>query len=152
MLKILPFQAYVLKNSPCTTYVGIRADEADNREGVTDWGPKVKASFPLVEWGWNIADVQGYLEARGVGIPRRTDCGLCFFQTLDEWHTLWTEHPKIYDLGVYLEETTGHTFRSDQRDSHPASLKQLRAEFQFGYTPKPRKPGARKVMCSVCAR
>lgn len=152
MLKIEPFQAYVLQNTPAVTYVGIRADEAGAREGVTEWGVDVEAQFPLIEWGWNLGDVIGYLKAREVEIPPRTDCALCFFQTLGELHRLWEKHPDLYQQGVVVEEYVGHTFRSAQRDSHPAALKDLRAEFESGYVPKPRSMDDRKVMCAVCAR
>jgi 3'-phosphoadenosine 5'-phosphosulfate sulfotransferase (PAPS reductase)/FAD synthetase len=152
-LKIEPFQAYVLGHLPAVTYVGIRADEAGAREGVTDWGSTdVRASFPLVEWGWNLGDVVDYLKANEVEIPKRTDCGLCFFQTLGEWHRLWSEHPALYAQGETLEGWTGHTFRSPQRDSRPAALADLRVLFERGYTPKPRTMDDRKLMCSVCAR
>src|SRR5689334_22377331 len=33
MIKIEPFESYILDNLPCTVYVGIRADEVD-RDGV----------------------------------------------------------------------------------------------------------------------
>lgn len=152
LLKIEPFQTYVLSNTPAVTYVGIRADEAESREGVTQWGDGVEARFPLIEWGWNLGDVIDYLKARQVDIPVRTDCGLCFFQTLGEWHTLYRENPELYRQGETLEEWTGHTFRSPQRDTQPASLKELREKFEAGYSPKPRKMDDRKLMCSVCAR
>lgn len=152
MLKIEPFQVYVLQNTPAVTYVGIRADEAESREGVTSWGDGVEARFPLIEWGWNLGDVVDYLKAREVEIPKRTDCALCFFQTLGEWHTLWSEHPELFAQGEVLEEFVGHTFRSDGRDTQPASLKGLREKFERGYAPKARRMDDRKVMCAVCAR
>jgi 3'-phosphoadenosine 5'-phosphosulfate sulfotransferase (PAPS reductase)/FAD synthetase len=151
-LKIEPFQTYVLSHTPAVTYVGIRADEAGAREGVTEWGDDVEARFPLVEWGWNLGDVVDYLRLREVEIPKRTDCALCFFQTLGELHTLYRNYPDLYRQGEVLEDWVGHTFRSAQRDSHPAALKDLRVEFENGYEPKPRKMDDRKVMCAVCAR
>lgn len=152
MLKIEPFQAYVLGHIPAVTYVGIRADEVGDREGVTNWGTGVEARFPFVEWGWNLGDVLDYLKAWKVEVPARTDCGLCFFQTLGEWHKLWIDHLDLYKQGEVLEQWVGHTFRSAQRDAHPAGLKGLREEFEAGYEPKPRTMDSRKVMCAVCAR
>lgn len=151
LLKIEPFQAYVLNAAPATTYVGLRYDEP-GREGVTDWGEGVESRFPLVEWGWGINEVLAYLDNRGVAVPERTDCAICFFQTLGEWYELWRAHPNLYAHGEIVEEWTGHTLRSEQRDTHPAALAALRREFQAGYVPKPSKMKDRKIMCSTCAR
>jgi hypothetical protein len=152
MLKIEPFEAYVLANQPCTVYVGIRADEAD-REGVAyeKLGDIIR-SYKLVEWGWGIGDVLGYLEMRGVVIPDRTVCGMCFFQTLWEWYQLWLHHPKRFAEYESYEILTGHTLRSEQRDTWPAALIGLRAAFESGRIPKKRNMSQRTMMCSVCAR
>lgn len=152
-LKIEPFEQYVVANSPCTVYIGIRADETD-REGVAyeDLGNVIRR-FPLVEWNWGVADVLDYLKCRGVTIPTRTDCGACFFQTLWEWYQLYLNHPDRYERYVAWEDFTKHTLRSAQRDSWPASLRELRAEFEKGRIPKQRKTMAdRPRMCTVCAR
>jgi phosphoadenosine phosphosulfate reductase family protein len=155
MLKIEPFERYVMAHLPCTVYVGIRADEQE-REGV-DYAAMsdglIVRRFPLVEWGWGIGDVVGYLAKRDVVIPDRTDCADCFFQTLYEWWTLWKLHPDLYAEGEYWEKITGHTLRSEQRDTWPTSLNGLRLRFESGDIPKQRtKMKDRKVMCSVCAR
>lgn len=152
VLKIQPFQAYVLEHCPAVTYVGIRADEVEDREGVDNWGENIEARFPLVEWGWGIGDVTTYLKANDVVIPQRTDCALCFFQTLSEWHTLYKEHPDLFQQGIDIEECVWHTFRSPGRDFQPTALRDLRSKFNQGYTPKPQKMSDRKVMCAVCAR
>jgi len=152
MIKIEPFEQYVAANIPCTVYVGIRADETD-REGVDyeKMGGVIRR-FPLVEWGWDINKVISYLKERNVIIPKRTDCAACFFQTLGEWHDLWKSHPEYYSQAEAWEQYTGHTLRSEQRDSHPAALSELRKEFENGYTPQQRTMKDRKIMCSVCAR
>lgn len=148
ILKIEPFLAYAATVAPAVIYVGIRADEAESREGVE----YEQRRFPLVEWGWDKAKVLSYLAERGVEIPRRTDCAVCFFQTLHEWWRLWRDHPDEYAQGEAWEEMTGHTFRSPQRDTHPAALKDLRAQFEGGYVPKPRTMEDRPQMCGTCAR
>jgi len=160
MLKIEPYQAYLGGLGKCTTYVGIRADEADDRDGadnskLTD----VAQRFPMVEWGWDESTVWDYLEHKGITIPRRTDCALCFYQRMSEWWTLWYDHPNEYEKGILLEKTIGHTFRSENKDSWPASLEDLAKAFESGRTPR----GAaqleldlgvysRSKMCSICAR
>lgn len=152
MLKIEPFEEYILDHLPCTVYVGIRADEVD-RDGVAyEENEGVTRRYPLVEWGWGEGDVLNYLDSQGVTIPERTDCAICFFQTLHEWRQLWLKHPDLYAQGEAAEEHVGHTLRSDQRDTWPAALKGLREEFEKGRVPPVRKMKDRKVMCSVCAR
>ena len=152
MLKIEPFQRYLMEHLPCTVYVGIRADEA--RDGADYRLPLlVHQRFPLTEWGWGIADVLGYLKRRGVTVPERTDCANCFFQTLYEWWMLWYLHPDLFAEGESWEAATGHTLRSDARDTWPAALKDLRVRFEAGEIPRQRaKMSDRPTMCSVCAR
>lgn len=152
MLKIEPFEAYILTAMPCTVYVGIRADETD-REGVAyEQIGDIVRDYPFQRWGWGLADVQDYLRCRGVVIPERTDCMACFFQTLYEWWALWKYKPEAYAEAVAWEELTGHTLRSEQRDSHPAALKELAKEFEAGYIPTKRTMKDRPRMCTVCAR
>jgi 3'-phosphoadenosine 5'-phosphosulfate sulfotransferase (PAPS reductase)/FAD synthetase len=151
-LKIEPFLAFVAGAMPCTVYVGLRADE-EEREGVTYKSAEVTQRFPLREWGWGVVEVKAYLAERGIEIPRRTDCGMCFFQTLGEWYRLWQEHPDRWEEYEKLEDLTGHTLRSDGRDTWPASLRELRARFEAGDVPRVRASMSdRKIMCSTCAR
>lgn len=153
ILKIEPFQQYVFTQSPCTTYVGLRADEG-GRDGV-DHGEflGVTNRYPLREWGWGLREVQQYLIERGVEIPRRTDCGLCFFQRIYEWYVLWRDEPEQWATGEECEAMVGHTFRSPGRDTWPLSMKDLAAAFASGRIPKERTGmDDRKTMCSTCAR
>lgn len=153
MLKIEPFEDFIAERMPCTVYVGIRADETEEREGVA-WEQigGVTKRYPFVEWGWGIGDVRQYLKCREVEIPERTDCDMCFFQTLWEWYQFWLNYPQRWNQIEAWEEYTGHTLRSDQRDTHSASLKGLRAEFEAGYVPVRRVMKDRPKMCTVCAR
>lgn len=141
-LKIEPFAAFLTANSPTVSYVGLRADE-EGRGGVdyASFVPGTTTRFPLREWGWTIHDVRSYLVDRGVAVPKRTDCGVCFFQRLGEWWDLWQEHPDAWAEGERWEAATGHTFRTPGRDTWPASMAELRAEFENGRIPKDRKPG-----------
>jgi hypothetical protein len=154
MLKIEPFEEHVMANLPCVVYVGMRADEVGGREGV-DWQSidGVTRSYPLVEAGWGLSHVYAQLDKYGVIIPDRTDCDMCFFQTLWEWFCFWRDYPDSYWQVVGWEDFTGHTLRSAQRDSWPASLRELAACFAAGRIPKQRQTMKdRKVMCSTCAR
>ncbi len=135
-LKIEPFARYLATVVPAIAYVGLRADE-EPRPGVDySFVGKVTTRHPLKEWGWGMAEVVGYLEQRGVTIPDRTDCGVCFFQRLPEWFDLWRDHPDAYAQGERWEAATEHTFRSPGRDSWPAGLAELRAEFEGGRIPR----------------
>lgn len=152
MIKLKPFELWIKKHTPCTVYVGIRADESGDREGVDyDAMDGITRRFPIDELGWGIQDVFDFLAAEQVEIPERTDCAWCFYQTLYEWYLLWRDFPVDWALGEHYEFMTGHAFRSDQRDSQPASMHGLRLKFQSGYVPQDRRK-KRSAMCSVCAR
>lgn len=159
-IKIEPFQLYALTKTPSVCYVGIRADEADAREGTDHTGIEgVTQACPMVGWGWGINDVLGYLRSRDAMPPPRTDCDWCFFQRLEEWWLLWRDWPQQWMEGEAMEKLTGHTFRSDGRDSWPASMEGLRKMFEAGYVPKgaaqeklPLDISERPTMCAWCAR
>lgn len=152
MLKIEPFAAWLMQHQPATAYVGLRADEAEREGGDYLDVPNVTMRYPMREWGWKIGDVLRYLDERGVSIPTRTDCQLCFFQRLTEWHALWRDQPEAWANGEQIEATIGATFRSPGRDTWPAGLKDLRTEFERGNVPK----GANQpdlfadLKCRVC--
>jgi len=144
-LKLQHYWGWLLRNLPAVSHIGLRADE-EGRTGAEI--PEVETVYPLREWGWTRADVEAYLDSRGVEVPARTDCARCFFQTLGEWRSLWVNHPEIYADAVADEEEFGHTYRSPQRDKHGTSLKDLAREFEAGYVPKPR---VRKEICRLCS-
>lgn len=132
-IKIVPCIAYLKAHPGSTLLVGLRADEPE-REGL--YGEFASYRYPLREWGWGLADVNAYVAAQGVTIPRRTDCALCYGQRLGEWFELWRDHPEEFARGEAYEADVGHTFRSAQRDSWPAPLVQLRIAFEGGRVPK----------------
>jgi Phosphoadenosine phosphosulfate reductase family len=159
-IKIEPFMDFAAKSAPAICYVGIRADEAQERDG-TNWNgiEGVAQDTPLVRWGWGLVEVRRYLTERQVTIPPRTDCDLCYHQRIGEWWRLWRDHPDRWREIEALETWTGHTLRSEQRDSWPAGLQELRQIFESGLLPK----GAaqtelafdvteRPTMCAWCAR
>lgn len=135
LLKIEPCHAFIAAlPQPVTIYVGLRADEPD-RDGAL-YGGTVIERYPLREWGWALEDVLGYLKHRGIKVPPRTDCARCYYQRLGDWWRLWKEHPDQYESAVQDERATGHTFRSPGRDAWPASLEELRKEFERGKIPR----------------
>lgn len=157
-LKIEPTLFWLAEHAPAIQYVGLRADEGE-RGGIYPMQPDkvtsktmpnkllrqmvadgvfagITQAYPMRDWGWSIDDVWGYLDQRGIEIPERTDCGLCFFQRLQEWRRLHAKSPESFAAGVAIEQEIGHTFRSDGRDTWPASLEQLATEFDRGRNPK----------------
>lgn len=146
MLKIEPTIAY-FESLPdkSVLYVGLRADE-ELRRGL--YGEDISVCFPLREWGWGIEVLKAYLVNRGVAIPDRTDCAWCPYQKLGEWFDLWKNHPDLWEEGAVLERERGHTFRSAQRDTWPASMDDLAKEFASG---RPLRNTARSTTCRVCS-
>ncbi len=145
-IKIEPCIAWLVQHPGSTLLVGLRADE-ESRIGL--YGDYATYRYPLREWGWNIGDVRAYLAAQHVTVPTRTDCALCYGQRLIEWWELWRMYPARFESGVQLEQRYGHTFRSAQRDSWPASLAELRTRFEAGDKPKDTRANAQA--CRVCS-
>lgn len=141
IIKLERYYKWLAEQGPCISYVGLRADE-DSRAGMVfrDEG-SVIMDFPMQRWGWGLPEVQGFLEERGVSIPERTDCALCFWQKIGEWYLLWRDHRDLFDQGVaaeaFVSEQRGraYTFRSAQRDSWPAGLADLAKRFEAGEVP-----------------
>ena len=149
LLKIQPTIAFLKANAPCTSYVGLRADE-EKREGI--YGDFATYRYPLREWGWRLAEVLGYLKDKKITIPERTDCARCYGQRLTEWKRLWRKYPDIYRSAEQQETETGATFRSPGRDTWPASLAELRVEFEKGRTVRGEieDEDAETQACRVC--
>lgn len=157
MLKIEPYAAWLMQQSrqheKIISYVGIRHDEPERQAGDYTDVPNVEMRFPLREWEWGLGEVVAYLEQRGIEIPKRTDCALCFYQRLSEWWDLWRDHPEEYQRGVEIEKRIGYTFRSDGRDTWPADLESLRHEFERGRTPRgatTQQELFKTMQCRVC--
>jgi 3'-phosphoadenosine 5'-phosphosulfate sulfotransferase (PAPS reductase)/FAD synthetase len=144
MIKIEPCKEWLESHPEEVLAVGLRADE-EGRAGGTYEGAEI--IYPMREWNWGLGEVVSYLERREIAVPKRTDCAVCFFQTLEEWRELWLNHPEEYARGEAWEAQIGHTFRSNGRDTWPAGLAELRQEFERGRMPK---KATRKVRCRVC--
>lgn len=160
ILKLEPYYKWLGNNTPCVSYVGLRADE-EGRAGMQFPGSdKIEMRFPMKEWGWTIDDVKEYLKEKNIAIPERTDCSLCFWQKIGEWYLLWKDNIDAYMEGERLEEIVSEhrgtvaTFRSEDRDSWPASLTLLRMEFERGRVPKQSLKSMDKLRqsgtCRIC--
>ena len=141
-LKIEPYHKWLVQQAPAVSYVGLRADEETRGGAIWPDGEVITIRYPLREIGWGEADVWAYLDAKGVTIPARTDCAVCYHQTLGEWWRLWKLHPDLYKEGEELEAMvseergTERTFRNDSRDTWPASLRQMARRFEAGEIPQ----------------
>jgi 3'-phosphoadenosine 5'-phosphosulfate sulfotransferase (PAPS reductase)/FAD synthetase len=145
MIKIEPVIKWLSKNKDkIVLAVGLRADEPGRAGGTYN----CEVVYPLREWDWGIVEVKECINHYNITIPRRTDCAVCFYQTLYEWRLLWKEYPKEYERGEMWEKQIGHTFRSPTKDKYPASLKDLRQRFENGWIPQRRE---RKAKCRICS-
>lgn len=136
VIKIEPYRAWLALNAPATSYVGLRADEEGRAGGAYGDIPGITMRFPLREWSMTEADVWAYLDARGVTIPRRTDCKWCYHQRIGEWYLFWNEDIEGWMEGEAIEDEIGGTFRSPGRDTWPVSMRGLRDAFENGRIPK----------------
>lgn len=154
ILKIEPYRKWLAQNTPCVSYVGLRADEEGRAGGAYSDIEGVEMRFPLREWGWKLEHVLGYLDGRGIKIPYRTDCARCYHQRIGEWWSLWKDHPGLYADAERDEAEMGATYRTPGRDTWPTALADLRKEFEGGRLPKSVKEtstGLRDVgSCRVC--
>lgn len=156
MLKLEPYEKVLValaQLGPVTSYVGLRADEPERPGGLWSEIPGVTHRKPLREWGMDEAAVWKALDERGICIPKRTDCRKCFFQTLGEWYDFWRRDPEGWAKGEAQEDATGYTWRSPGRDSWPASMRDLRREFESGRVPKGWGQGdlLRGATCRACS-
>lgn len=141
MLKLEPYYAWMRQNGPCVSYVGLRADESERTGMIFPEEAGIQVRFPMREWGWGVEDVMAYLASKNVSIPERTDCASCFWQRIGEWYLLWLNNRDEYLESEGLEKFvsdlrgTAYTFRSPQRDAWPASLRELREQFEAGRVP-----------------
>lgn len=141
ILKLEPYYAWMRAHAPCVSYVGLRADEETRTGMIFPEEAGVQVRTPMREWGWGLAEVFSYLRHRGVTIPDRTDCKDCFWSRLGELYNLWLHDRDGFYLGAEIEEAvsaargTTYTFRSPQRDSWPASRRELGAAFESGRIP-----------------
>ena len=81
-------------------------------------------------------EVWDYLDSQNIRIPKRTDCGRCFYQRLGEWFDVWRDYPEVFDDAAKQERVIGHTYRREDRDTWPTDLTSLGKAFAEGHRPK----------------
>jgi len=128
-------------HAPCVSYVGLRADEETRLGMIFPEEAGIQVRTPMREWGWGINEVWDCLRRHDVTIPDRTNCNGCFWSKLGELYVLWRDDREAFDLGADIEDEVSaargrpYTFRSPQRDTWPASRRDLGAEFARGRIP-----------------
>lgn len=141
ILKLDPYYRWLSRHTPCVSYVGLRADEESRPGMIFPDSADVKMDFPMRRWRWRLPDVMSYLQSKGIKVPERTDCMDCFWQKLGEWYIYWLDEPVNFERAAKLEEWVsaerGHSysFRSPQRDTWPATLRELDLRFSAGEVP-----------------
>ncbi len=140
-LKLEQYYGWLAAQTPCISYVGLRADEESRTGMIFPDASGVQMDFPMRRWGWTLNDVVDFLAWIGLDIPDRTDCAMCFWQKLGEWFGLWRDHPDLWreaeELELWVQEERGSpvTLRSPSRDTWPADLRSLRLRFEAGDVP-----------------
>lgn len=147
MIKITPCAAYLQQHPGSILCVGLRSDEP-GRQGL--YGDFAKYSYPLRDAGFDLSRTEQFLKAQKVNVPKRTNCMWCWAQRLAQWYDLLQDYPDAYAEGEALEKRIGHTFRSDARDTWPASMTDLRIEFERGRK-VPRRDNNEHGACRVCS-
>lgn len=137
LIKIEAIQEFYNENKPSIVYVGLRADET-GREGNRLFDEDIIQLHPMQEWGWGIKEVFEYLDHKRVTIPRRTDCGMCFYQRIDEWYSLWEQYPERFKKYEDYEFMVGHSLLAPGKWNGvwPEWLFELRCEFEKGRVPR----------------
>ena len=100
--KIQPFEAYV-KGFPVTSYIGLRADEAERTGYLGDKGTAVQPRYILREMGMTRADVEA--EAQRIGLPPTGlwSCGCCPFKTHFLQVKMIEEQPAMAEWMAWVE-------------------------------------------------
>jgi hypothetical protein len=117
VLKLVPYERWIARAFPdciVNSYVGLRADEADDRKGLITQNPNLRVRFPFIEDGLIFEDIQELLICSGLGFPayyswrKRSGCYFCFYQSKKEWLGLHEHHPDLYyramEYETYLPE------------------------------------------------
>ena len=112
-MKIKPFERYCGKDE-ITSYIGIRADESKRKGYFNAKKPNIKAAYPFIDEGIDLAGVKKLLEDSGLGMPTyydwrsRSGCYFCFFQRRIEWVNLSERHPDLFAKAIAFEESSGY--------------------------------------------
>jgi len=101
--KIRPIYKYLKPRAPVVCYLGIAADEPDRvkQEYRVDW---VERKWPLVEYGITRDGCETIIREHGWPLPVKSGCFFCPFTRLNDWRTLWKQHPELYAQAIQLEQ------------------------------------------------
>ena len=112
VLKLIPYEQWINTRFPdcmVNSYVGLRADESSDRQGLVSRNPNLKVRFPFIEDGLVYEDIRDILLGSGLGFPdyyswrTRSGCFFCFYQSKREWLGLYKNHPDLYYKAMKYE-------------------------------------------------
>lgn len=87
-----------------TKYIGYTISETKRASSLEEYNAKA----PLIEWGWDEAEVQKYLKDNQMENKlyqhfSRTGCAVCPKQTLNDKYMVWKHYRKNWDYMVEVE-------------------------------------------------
>ena len=121
--KELPFNRWTkekgIKNY--ITYIGYTTSETKRASTMELYN----ARAPLIEWGWDEADVQKYLKENQMENElyqhfNRTGCAVCPKQRLDDKYMVWKHYKKHWDYMVDIENRLLDARKENGDDPTPA--------------------------------
>lgn len=65
---------------------------------------KYRNWFPLVEWGWTLADCVLAIHRAGLGVPRKSACWFCSASKEEEIVELSEKHPDLFVRALVMEQ------------------------------------------------
>lgn len=97
------------------TYTGFTVEE---RHRILAYKKGRIKRYPLIEWQWSANDSRKYLKKIGIPHPmyevfgfRRLGCCICPKQNESQLRLIYENFPKIWDLILYMEDTSPKGFR-----------------------------------------
>ena len=84
-------------------WIGFGADEEHRCKDSTKAYEVLR--WPLIELGWNRADVVDYLESIGEPVPPPSSCVACFSRTVDDFREMACERPQDFTKARHVDET-----------------------------------------------
>jgi len=91
---------------PITKLIGYDAGPADARRvknAANKWPPMHRYVFPLVEWGWDLAECVRQIELAGLPVPVKSACFMCPAMKKAEITELQSVHPVLFDKVIRME-------------------------------------------------
>jgi len=83
------------------TIIGIDAGEAHRAKSKR--GRQSHKHYLLIELGYDRNDCKRIIKEAGLGLPQKSGCYICPYQSKRQWIDLKREHPDLWEIAVDLE-------------------------------------------------